>query len=67
MSIARKAFYQTLYGELRARTLYGEPKNSRPKNTASLAKERLQIIVSHERRTEADTDFLPKSKTTHHK
>lgn len=33
---------------------------NRPKNTASLAKERLQIIVSHERRTEADTDFLPK-------
>lgn len=33
---------------------------NRPKNTASLAKERLQIIVSHERRTENDTDFLPK-------
>ncbi len=33
---------------------------NRPKNTASLAKERLQIIVSHERRTENDSDFLPK-------
>lgn len=33
---------------------------NRQKNTASLAKERLQIIVSHERRTENDTDFLPK-------
>ena len=35
---------------------------NRPKNiaSASLAKERLQIIVSHERRTENDTDFLPK-------
>jgi cell division topological specificity factor len=33
---------------------------TRQKNTASLAKERLQIIVSHERRTENDTDFLPK-------
>ena len=33
---------------------------SRPKNTASLAKERLQIIVSHERRTENNSDFLPK-------
>jgi cell division topological specificity factor len=33
---------------------------NRPKNTASLAKERLQIIVSHERRTENNSDFLPK-------
>lgn len=35
---------------------------SRSKNTATVAKERLQIIVSHERRngTENDTDFLPK-------
>ena len=33
---------------------------SLPKNTASLAKERLQIIVSHERRTENNSDFLPK-------
>lgn len=35
---------------------------NRTKNTASLAKERLQIIVSHERRTgtESDADFLPK-------
>ncbi|MES2141599.1 MAG: cell division topological specificity factor MinE [Pseudomonadota bacterium] len=32
----------------------------RRKSTASLAKERLQIIVSHERRTENDADFLPK-------
>ncbi|MFZ0219759.1 MAG: cell division topological specificity factor MinE [Candidatus Aquirickettsiella sp.] len=29
-------------------------------NTATLAKERLQIIVSHERRTENNSDFLPK-------
>ena len=29
------------------------------KNTASLAKERLQIIVSHERRAEHNSDFLP--------
>jgi cell division topological specificity factor len=33
---------------------------SKPKNTATLAKERLQIIVSHERRTENSSDFLPK-------
>lgn len=32
---------------------------NRQKNTASLAKERLQIIVSHERRTENNSDFLP--------
>jgi cell division topological specificity factor len=32
---------------------------NRQKNTASLAKERLQIIVSHERRTENNADFLP--------
>ena len=31
-----------------------------PKNTATLAKERLHIIVSHERRTEINSDFLPK-------
>ena len=33
---------------------------NKPKNTATLAKERLQIIVSHERRTENNSDFLPK-------
>lgn len=33
---------------------------NRPKNTAALAKERLQIIVSHERRAENNSDFLPK-------
>ncbi len=33
---------------------------SKPKNTATLAKERLQIIVSHERRTENNSDFLPR-------
>lgn len=32
---------------------------NRQKNTASLAKERLQIIVSHERRAETNSDFLP--------
>jgi cell division topological specificity factor len=32
---------------------------NRQKNTASVAKERLQIIVSHERRTENNADFLP--------
>lgn len=33
-----------------------------PRNTASLAKERLQIIVSHERGSNSDDkrDFLPK-------
>ena len=32
-----------------------------PKNTASIAKERLQIIVSHERiPTQDNTDFLPR-------
>ena len=30
------------------------------KKTASVAKERLQIIVSHERRAENNSDFLPK-------
>jgi cell division topological specificity factor len=35
-------------------------RNKQPKNTATLAKERLQIIVSHERRTEKNADFLPK-------
>ena len=33
---------------------------NKPKNTAMLAKERLQIIVSHERRTDNNSDFLPK-------
>lgn len=33
---------------------------NKPKSTATLAKERLQIIVSHERRTENNSDFLPK-------
>lgn len=32
---------------------------NRPKNTASLAKERLQIIVSHERTNRNGPDFLP--------
>jgi len=32
---------------------------SRPKNTASIAKERLQIIVSHERITRNGPDYLP--------
>ncbi|CAM4413490.1 MAG: Cell division topological specificity factor [Legionellaceae bacterium] len=31
---------------------------SQPKNTASLAKERLQIIVSHERTKRGSPDFL---------
>ncbi len=33
---------------------------NKPKSTATLAKERLQIIVSHERRAENNSDFLPK-------
>lgn len=34
---------------------------SAPKNTASIAKERLQIIVSHERvATQNNVDFLPR-------
>jgi cell division topological specificity factor len=34
---------------------------NKPKNTASTAKERLQIIVSHERTsTQGDVDFLPR-------
>jgi cell division topological specificity factor len=32
---------------------------NRPKNTASIAKERLQIIVSHERSTRHGPDYLP--------
>lgn len=32
---------------------------NRPKNTASIAKERLQIIVSHERSTRNGPDYLP--------
>jgi cell division topological specificity factor len=32
---------------------------SRPKNTANIAKERLQIIVSHERVTRNGPDYLP--------
>jgi len=32
---------------------------NKPKNTASLAKERLQIIVSHERTTRSGPDYLP--------
>lgn len=32
---------------------------NKPKNTASIAKERLQIIVSHERGTRNGPDFLP--------
>jgi cell division topological specificity factor len=32
---------------------------SRPKNTAAIAKERLQIIVSHERATRHGPDYLP--------
>lgn len=32
---------------------------SRSKNTASIAKERLQIIVSHERSTRHGPDYLP--------
>ncbi len=31
----------------------------KPKNTASVAKERLQIIVSHERSTSDGPDYLP--------
>lgn len=33
---------------------------SQPKTTASLAKERLQIIVSHERCNNSSYDFLPR-------
>ena len=33
---------------------------SQPKNTANLAKERLQIIVSHERTKRNSPDFLPR-------
>lgn len=33
---------------------------SQPKNSASLAKERLQIIVSHERTKRSSPDFLPR-------
>lgn len=32
---------------------------NKPKNTASLAKERLQIIVSHERSARSGPDYLP--------
>lgn len=32
---------------------------NKPKNTASIAKERLQIIVSHERGTRSGPDYLP--------
>lgn len=32
---------------------------NKPKNTASLAKERLQIIVSHERTARHSPDYLP--------
>lgn len=32
---------------------------NRPKNTASVAKERLQIIVSHERSNRGGPDYLP--------
>ncbi len=33
---------------------------SQPKSTASVAKERLQIIVSHERARHSSPDFLPR-------
>lgn len=33
--------------------------NSTPRNTASIAKERLQIIVSHERTRRSGPDYLP--------
>ncbi len=33
---------------------------SKPSNSASIAKERLQIIVSHERRHASTPDFLPR-------
>lgn len=33
---------------------------AQPKSTASLAKERLQIIVSHERSKRGSPDFLPR-------
>ena len=32
---------------------------SKKKNTASIAKERLQIIVAHERNTRGQPDYLP--------
>lgn len=32
---------------------------NKPKSTASIAKERLQIIVSHERTARASPDYLP--------
>jgi cell division topological specificity factor len=41
-------------------SLLGYIFRNKPKNTATLAKERLQIIVSHERRTENNSDFLPR-------
>ena len=34
-------------------------KQRKPQNSASLAKERLQIIVAHERRPASSPDFLP--------
>lgn len=36
--------------------------NRKPKNTANKAKERLQIIVAHERANRPSADFLPKLK-----
>lgn len=35
---------------------------SKKKNTASLAKERLQIIVAHERKSRLSPDYLPQLK-----
>ncbi|MET1255297.1 cell division topological specificity factor MinE [Aliikangiella maris] len=35
---------------------------SKKKNTASLAKERLQIIVAHERKNRSGPDYLPQLK-----
>ena len=32
---------------------------STPRNTASIAKERLKIVVSHERMRQSDPDYLP--------
>ena len=34
--------------------------NKEPKNTASVAKERLQIIVAHERTKRSQPDYIPK-------
>jgi len=35
---------------------------SKPKNTAAIAKERLQVVIAHERSQRCEPEFLPKLK-----